>query len=177
MDIRFVTIQLNMKYPVAESNLLIVALFVTLVIFTATAAAQKITAYPDKDGSKLLSIAKAKPNLPTKIETDGAGNSTLKISPDKTFKAYVLCVPAESANTDYCAGRVFFTEQATKTVYEIRGEDTLEETGRPVDNIKWLNGHTLSYERWAGPHGGERYVIDVKSRKQTAAFFISDQPK
>jgi hypothetical protein len=46
----------------------------------------------------------------------------------------------------------------------------LEEVTRPIDNLKWVNNFTLSYERWTGPHFGHRYLIDVRSRKQLAAY-------
>ena len=164
-----------MKSLFSINNLQIAPLLTLLLILIANIDAQKIFASRDKDGEKILSVVKAQPNLPTKIETGGAGKSTLKISADKAFKAYVLCVPAGSPDTDNCASRVFFTDMVTKSVYEIRGEETLYETGRPVDELKWINNHTLSYERWVGPHGGERYVVEVRSRKPTAAFFLSDQ--
>jgi len=41
---------------------------------------------------------------------------------------------------------------------------------RPIDNLKWVNNFTLSYERWASPHFGHRYLIDVRARKQLAAY-------
>ena len=58
----------------------------------------------------------------------------------------------------------------TARTYEISGEPDLEEVTRPVDELKWVNDFTLSYERWAGPHFGHRYVIDVRSKKQVTAY-------
>ena len=50
-----------------------------------------------------------------------------------------------------------------------------DDANRPVDNLKWTNNYTLSYERWTGPHFGHRYVVDIKQMKQTGAFILSDQ--
>jgi hypothetical protein len=74
-----------------------------------------------------------------------------------------------------CVHRVFVNDLQSEEEYEIVGEEPFIEAGRLIDNLKWINDHTISYERWAGPHFGHRYVIDMKTMKQTGAFILSDQ--
>jgi len=138
-------------------------------------SAQRIRVAPDKNSAGLLKIEKATGDLPTKIETDGAGKSTLAVGPAKRFSAYVLCVPSGSKETDNCSARVFIRDETSKSVYEVRGEDLYAEVARTVEDLKWVNGHTLSYERWTSPHFGHRYVIDVATLKQTSAYVLSDR--
>jgi len=138
-------------------------------------AAQRIRVAFDKDSASVLKIEKAAGDFPDKIETDGAGNSTLAVSPAKRFSAYVLCVPSGSKQTENCSARVFIRDETSKSVYEVRGEDLYAEVARTVEELKWVNGHTLSYERWTSPHFGHRYVIDVVTLKQTSAYVLSDR--
>src|SRR5262245_30901107 len=129
--------------------LILLLLSITLGV---SAAAQKIKVAPDKESANKLKIEKAAGDLPTKIETDGAGNSTLAVGPAKRFSAYVLCVPSGSKETENCSARVFIRNEASKSIYEVRGEDLYAEVARTVEDLKWLNAHTLSYERWTSPH-------------------------
>ena len=138
-------------------------------------AGQRIRAVPDKASASVLTVVKAQGKLPAKIEGDGAGHSTLRFSPDKAFKAYVLCLPADAALVPNCVSRVFIRNEKSKVVYEVRGEELGVEAGRPIDEVKWKNAYTLSYERWTGPHFGHRYVIDARRMKQTAAFSLTDR--
>jgi hypothetical protein len=140
------------------------------------AHAQKIRAVPDDASAHILSIKKAIGNLPSKVETDGGGvKSTLTLTYDKAYEAYVLCVPSGSNEVTDCVRRVFVTDLRMDLDYEITGEELFIEAGRPIDNLKWTDAHTLSYERWTGPHFGHRYVVDIKTMKQTGAFVLSDQ--
>jgi len=66
-------------------------------------------------------------------------------------------------------------DKANGELTDNKGEELGIETNRPVDSLKWVNNNTLSYERWTGPHLGRRYVVDVKLKKQTGAFILSDQ--
>src|SRR5207302_1536214 len=86
--------------------------------------------------------------------------------------AYLLFVPLKNKeDPKRCAHRVYFDDYTGPArTYEISGEPDLEEVTRPVDELKWVNDFTLSYERWAGPHFGHRYVIDVRSKKQVTAY-------
>jgi len=149
-------------------------MLLALIGFAANAVAQKIRVAPDKGSSAILKIAKTVEDLPTKVETDGAGNSTLAVSPAKRFSAYVLCVPLGSKETENCAARVFIRDETSKSVYEIRGEELYAEVVRTVEELKWINGSTLSYERWTSPHYGHRYIINVATLKQTGAYILSD---
>ena len=143
------------------------------------ADAQKIRAVRDKESANILSMKKARDmpdgDLAERIEKDGRGKSTLAESPDKIRQAFAFCVPSGSKEVTSCVRRVFITDLGTDETYEITGEQLFIEANRPVDSIKWINNNTLSYERWAGPHFGHRYVIDVKQKKQTDAFILSDQ--
>ena len=141
--------------------------------------AQKVKAVRDADSANILSIKKAM-NLPEgdlaeKIERYPNGKSTLAESPDKIRQAFVFCVPSGSKEVTSCVQRVFVTDLGTDETYEIKGEELFIEANRLVSGLKWLNNTTLSYERWAGPHFGHRYVIDVKQMKQTGAFTLTDQ--
>lgn len=144
-----------------------------------TAHAQKIKAVRDAESANILSIKKARDlpegDLADKIEKDGRGRSTLAESPDKIRQAFVFCVPSGSKEVPSCVHRVFVTDLGTDETYEITGEELFIEANRPVDNLKWTNNNTLSYERWTGPHYGHRYVVDIKQMKQIGAFILSDQ--
>jgi hypothetical protein len=140
---------------------------------------QKVRAVPDADSTHVLSLKKALDlpdgDIADKIERDGRGRSTLAESPDKIRQAFVFCVPSGSKEVPACVQRVFVTDLATDKTYEITGEELFIEANRLVDSLKWINDSTLSYERWANPHFGHRYVVDVKQMRQTGAFIISDQ--
>ncbi|PYS86481.1 MAG: hypothetical protein DMF62_15760 [Acidobacteria bacterium] len=103
------------------------------------------------------------------------GQKVVAESPDKIRQAFVFCVPSGSKEVAACVSRVFVTDLGTDETYEISGEELFIEANRPVDGLKWINNYTLSYERWANPHYGHRYVVDLKRSKQTAAFILSDQ--
>jgi hypothetical protein len=97
------------------------------------------------------------------------------MSADKRYEASVFCVPSRSSEVTGCVHRVFILDLQTDENYEIVGEELFIEAGRLIDNLKWIDNHTLSYERWTGPHFGHRYVVDVKAMKQIDAFILSDQ--
>ena len=143
-------------------------------------SAQRIKAVRDPDSANTLTVKKAGADLPSgdladAVEKDGAGKSTLSLSPDKRYEASVFCVPSRSADVPGCVHRVFIGDLQTDENYEIVGEELFVEAGRPVDNLKWINTHTLSYERWVSPHFGRRYIVDIKTMKQIDAFALSDQ--
>ena len=125
------------------------------------------------DSAHILSVAQVKPDPELTMEPT-VGRGGLVTSPDRRYSAYILCVPVPTQEEpDRCAHRVHFEENTRprpEKINQIRGENQLEETGRPVDRLKWVNNFTLSYERWAGPHFGHRYLVDVRTRKQVAAY-------
>jgi hypothetical protein len=144
------------------------------------ANAQRVKAVRDADSASILTVRKAGADLPSgdladAVEKDGAGKSTLTMSADKRYEASVFCVPLRAADLPGCVHRVFIGDLQTDENYEIVGEELLVESRRPVDNLKWINAHTLSYERWVSPHFGHRYIVDIKTMKQTDAFTLSDQ--
>jgi hypothetical protein len=158
-----------------KMNVRVLWILILLVAGTSASYAQKIRAEVDAESAHALKLVKTERKLPTQIETDGAGKRSFAASPDGKFKAYVLCVAAESTETDNCSGRVFVENTETKEIYEVRGEELFVEVGRPVDELKWKNAYTLTYERWVGPHFGHRYVIDVRTMEQTTAYVLTDQ--
>lgn len=157
--------------------------FCTVLVLTAgcflTADAQKIRVVPDADSAKILSVKVARDlpdgDLAEKIEKDTRGRSTLRENPDKIRQAFILCVPSRSKEVTSCVTRVFVTDLGTDQTYEVAGEELFIEANRPITGLKWVNNDVLSYERWAGPHYGHRYVVNAKLLKQTGAFILSDQ--
>jgi hypothetical protein len=152
----------------------------TMVGCAGSAYAQKIRVVRDSDSANILTVKKAGTDLPSgdladAVEQDGAGKSTLRMSADKRYEASVFCVPSRSSEAPNCVHRVFILDLQTDENYEIVGEDLGMESNRLIDNLKWINNHTLSYERWASPHIGRRYVVDIKAMKQIDAFVLSDQ--
>jgi hypothetical protein len=157
-------------------------LLVLTIVFGAAvgADAQRIKAVRDADSNNILTVKKAGADLPSgdladAVEKDGAGKSTLTMSADNRYDASVVCVSARAADLPGCVHRVFVGDLQTDENYQIDGEEHLIESRRPVDNLKWINAHTLSYDRWVSPHFGHRYVVDIKTMKQTDAFTLSDQ--
>ena len=156
-----------------------VAILSILSCVIQAANAQKIKAVPDGNAAKILSIKQAR-NLPEgdladKIEIDGRGKKMLAESPDKIRQAFVFCVPSGSKDLTTCVHRVYVTDLATDETYEITGEELFIEANRLINSLKWINNNILSYERWASPHYGHRYIVDLKQMKQTGAFILSDQ--
>lgn len=164
-----------------RNNKLKFLLVLTIVFGAAVGAeAQRIKAVRDADSANILTVKKAGADLPSgdlagAVEKDGAGKSTLAMSSDKRYEASVFCVPSRSADVPGCVHRVFIGDLQSDENYEIVGEELFVESGRPIDNLKWINAHTLSYERWVNPHFGHRYIVDIKTMKQTDAFILSDQ--
>lgn len=154
---------------------------ILLVAFGSTMAvhAQKIRAVRDPDSAKILSIKEARDlpegDIAETLERDGRGRSTLAESPDQIHQTFVYCVPSGSKDVSSCVRRVFFTDLGTDITYEITGEELFIEANRIVDNLKWIDNRTLSYERWTEPHFGHRYVVDIKQMRQIGAFILSDQ--
>ena len=157
------------------------AIITILAIFIAAANinAQKIKAVRDAESVNILSI-KVSNNLPDAelhdlIEKDARGRTMMFENPDKIRQAFVFCVPSGSKEIESCVHRVFVTDLGTDETYEITGEELFIEANRPVSSLKWISDDTLSYERWATPHFGHRYVVDIKRKKQSDAFTLSDQ--
>ena len=157
----------------------VLVLFAVLVSF-GTARAQRIKAVRDPDSANILRVKKAGEDLPSgnlseAVEKYPNGRSTFTMSSDKRYQASIFCVPSRSSEVHDCVHRVFITDLGADEEYEIVGEELFVEAGRLISSLKWINDYTLSYERWMGPHFGHRYVVDLKSMKQTGAFILSDQ--
>ena len=148
-----------------------IAIFAMLILPDGSAAIQ-VRAVANKDMSHILAVNAIAPDPELTIETS-SGKTGLGNSPDRKHNAYVLCVPMPTAeDAKRCGHVVHFDDYSgpKATVYQIRGEPELEEVSRPIDNLKWVNNFTLSYERWASPHFGHRYVIYVRAMRQLAAY-------
>jgi hypothetical protein len=155
-------------------------IILVILVCIGSAYAQKIKVVRDPDSANILTVKKAGSDLPSgdladAVEKDGSGKSTLAMSADKRYQASVFCVPSRSSEVTDCVHRVFIGDLQTDENYEIVGEELYVEAGRLIDNLKWIDNHTLSYERWVSPHFGHRYVVDIKSMKQAGAFTLSDQ--
>ena len=152
----------------------------TILILIVNASAQKLRVVRDEDSANILKVKKAGSDLPSgdlaeSVEKDGFGKSTLRMSPDKRYQASVFCVPSRTSEVPGCVHRVFVGDIQTDENYEIVGEEMFIETGRLIDSLKWIDDHTLSYERWTNPHYGHRYIVDIQKMKQVNAFILSDQ--
>ena len=144
------------------------------LLFSFDATAQ-IRSSPDKESTHILRIEENTPDPKIKIEplTGYPDTTSLVTNRAKTLKAYILCLPAVQKEAS-CSARVFFTDKAAGKTFMISGEDEGTERSRPIDNLKWLDNERLSYERWMGPHFGHRYVVNVKLKKQVAAYAVTD---
>jgi hypothetical protein len=157
----------------------ILAVAATLISFSR-ANAQRIKAVRDPDSASILKVKKAGDDLPkgdlaAAVEKYPTGKSTLTMSPDKRYEASVFCVPSRSSEVPNCVNRVFILDLQSDENYEIVGEDLGIESMRIIDELKWINNSTLSYERWTNPHYGHRYIVDIRAMKQTGAFALTDQ--
>ncbi len=153
-----------------------VALILGAIEFEASptrSTAMQVGSELDKDLANILSVVQIKPNPELTMEPT-MGKGGLVTSPDRKYSAYIFCVPLPSPDdAERCAHHVHFEENTRPrptTISQIRGEDELQEVAREIDQLKWVNNFTLSYARWAQPHFGHRYVIDVRSKKQVAAY-------
>lgn len=151
-----------------------------ILISLSSAKAQKIRVVRDSDSANILKVKKAGDDLPSgdlaeAVEKYPTGKSTLTMSADKRYEASVFCVPSRSSEVPNCVHRVFILDLQTDDNYEIVGEEPRIESMRIIDELKWINNSTLSYERWTGPHYGHRYIVDIKAMKQTGAFALTDR--
>lgn len=128
----------------------------------------------NRELANILSVSQVKRNPELTMEPT-VGKGGLLTSPDRKYYAYILCAPLGSKeDAERCAHRVYFEENTRDAaLYQIRGEPEFEEVMRTIDNLKWVNNYTLSYERWAGPRFGHRYMIDVRGKKQVAAYDLT----
>jgi hypothetical protein len=139
----------------------------------------QLRAEVNRDLANILSVVPVKPNPELTIEPT-LGKAGIVTSRDGKYNAYVFCVPLGSKeDPERCAHRVYFDDYAGSAkprakIYEIRGEPEFEEVTRLIDRLKWVNNYTLSYERWAGPHFGHRYVIDVRGKRQVTAYDLTN---
>ena len=163
-----------------RNRYIVILAAVATLITSSSAKAQKIRVVRDPDSANILKVKKAGDDLPSgdlaqAVEKYPTGKSTLTMSGDKRYQASVFCIPSRSSEVPNCVNRVFIVDLQTDENYEIVGEDLGVESMRIIDELKWINNTTLSYERWTGPHYGHRYIVDIKQMKQTGSFALTDQ--
>jgi hypothetical protein len=152
--------------------------FIALLVCGGLGVSAQIKVAPDKGSAHILTITENRPDPKIPIEplTGLPGTSTLVRNRARSYRAFVLCIPAEVAGRS-CNSRVFFTNERTKATYMITGETDGVEAARPIDELKWLDNTRLSYERWVSPHYGHRYIVNVRTRLQTGSFIVADPVK
>ncbi|MEE3718050.1 hypothetical protein V2H45_15015 [Tumidithrix elongata RA019] len=77
-----------------------------------------------------------------------------------TYRAYIIPISVSEE-------RIAIEDLKTKTIYTVQ---ILPSLPRPFSNLKWVwnsdrKSWVLSLERWATPHFGYLYEIDIKQRK------------
>ena len=153
-----------------------VSVITCILALAASVIDAQVRSVRDKESANILKFEKYTLDSSVKVEsvTGFPDKSSLVMNPTKTTKAYVLCILNGLCDPD-CTARVFFTDIKTGETYMISGEPSEAEVMRPISELKWIDNRRLSYERWMNPRFGRRYVVDAVSRKQTAAFIVSDQ--
>ena len=159
----------------SDQRILFPAIALIVCSFTGpgvSSSTTQVRAEVNKELAHILSMVEVKANPDLAMEPVPGWTVSQVFTRDRKHTAYLLCVPLKSKDEhERCAHRVYFDDYTGPArIYEIRGEPELEEVTRPIDSLKWVNNFTLSYDRWAGPHLGHRYVIDVRSKKQVAAY-------
>jgi hypothetical protein len=97
----------------------------------------RVRADIEEDPAYILSVVSVGPKpmaLPIQPIPD-TEQSSLTISPTKAYSAYVLCDAHGSKDPENCSDLVYFTELRTGTVYEIRGEPGLPQSGHFLSMI------------------------------------------
>ncbi len=150
----------------------LVGFALSVMAFLTTSSVAQVRSEVNKDLANILSAVQVKADPDLAMEPVPGWTVSQVFTSDRKYSAYLLCVPLKSKEDPArCAHRVYFDDYTGPAkIYEIRGEDELQEDTRPIDGLKWVNNYTLMYERWAGPHFGHRYVIDVRSKKQVTAY-------
>ena len=159
----------------SDQRILFPAIALIVCSFTGSGVSSSTTqvrAEVNKELAHILSMVEVKANPDLAMEPVPGWTVSQVFTRDRKHSVYLLCVPLKNKeDPQRCAHRVYFDDYTGPArTYEISGEPDLEEVTRPVDELKWVNDFTLSYERWAGPHFGHRYVIDVRSKKQVTAY-------
>ncbi len=153
---------------------LLIGFVIVMIAFSLPlkgSSSMQVRAEVNKGLAHILSVVEIKPNPNLAMEPVPGWTVAQVPTRDRKYSAYLLCVPVKKEDPERCAHRVYFDDYAAPAKsYEIRGEPELEEVTRTIAEVKWLNNLALSYERWPNPHFGHRYVIDVRTRKQVAAY-------
>jgi hypothetical protein len=85
------------------------------------------------------------------------------------FEAFTVEQPSPQAAT--FADRIFFTDRRARRTFEIRG---LPNPHRPYNDLVFKGRRILQFDRWASPHFGVRYLVDVRRRRLVSARSFAD---
>jgi len=86
-------------------------------------------------------------------------------NPDKSWRAYMMCVPQENPNSG-CLGKVY-VENSQGDVYEVQS-DAINPL-RVFNDVMWATNDILVFDQWT--HWGFHIAIDVEHQK-LAQFMI-----
>ncbi|MCA1631624.1 MAG: hypothetical protein LC774_15090 [Acidobacteria bacterium] len=94
-------------------------------------------------------------------------DARLTNTPDGAFEAFTVEQPLRKTQAGTSVkDRIFFAQRKTGRVYEILG---LPEGHRPFRYLRWDGNRVFIFDRWASPHHGIRYKLDVSRRKLISA--------
>lgn len=135
-------------------------LCLVLLVCGAIRASSQRPDYPDliflrsvvRPVSRRAKIVKASPDAGIKQDNVAADRW-------RRFRAFTILDSTRSVRK--YPDRIFFTDARTHQTFEIL---SLPEPHRPYDNLTFEGG-ILQFDRWASPHHGVRYRLDVRRRK------------
>ena len=89
--------------------------------------------------------------------------NNLAFDPSRRYVAFTVEDPK---HTHGFFDRIFFTDTQAKQTFEIQN---LPLPYRPFDSLRFIRPGVLQFDRWAGPHTGVRYRLDVRRRELVSA--------
>jgi len=91
----------------------------------------------------------------------------LMTSPDGTYHAFITYESEDAVGTDH----IYIERREDSQLFEVQGVPL---PYRPFANLTWLSNTLLTFDRWAAPNYGHRYLIDVASGEVNEAI-LADQ--
>jgi hypothetical protein len=92
----------------------------------------------------------------------GLQRKNLAVGPGGRFRAFTVEDPSKPGGF---FDRIFFEDVRAGRTYEIRN---LLNAHRPFNDLRFHRA-VLQFDRWAGPHTGIRYRLDVRRRRLVSA--------
>jgi hypothetical protein len=90
-----------------------------------------------------------------------AKRGQLVVAPGERYEAFVV------ADT-----QLVVMDRRRRRAWSIRG---IPLEWRDFTALSWVDGRTLTFDRWANPHAGMHYVVDVAARRLTGAMSFHDR--